>query len=100
MWVFLLEPESDGIDVNPGLILLTFSNSENFVPWVDSIPFFHFQAKFILRHTSVEIHLYKEIACKIPRFLGNDLIVHLATSVIFAYFALQFPSRRDKNSDL
>lgn len=34
MWVFSLEPESDGIDVNPGLILLTFSNAENFVPWV------------------------------------------------------------------
>lgn len=44
MWVFLLEPESDGIDVNPGLLLLTFSNSENFVPWVDSIPFFSFSS--------------------------------------------------------
>lgn len=65
MWVFLLEPESDGIDVNPGLILLTFSNSENFVPWVDSKPFFHFQAKFILRHTSVDTRKFTYIK-KLP----------------------------------
>ena len=65
MWVFSLEPESDGIDVNPGLILLTFSNSENFVPLVDSIPFFHFQAKFILRHTSVDTRKFTYIK-KLP----------------------------------
>lgn len=68
MWVFSLEPESDGIDVNPGLILLTFSNAENFVPWVDSILFFHFQANFILRHTSVDTREFTYIKKLPPKF--------------------------------
>lgn len=63
MWVFSLEPESDGIDVNPGLILLTFSNAENFVPWVDSILFFHFS-----RHTSVDTREFTYIKKLPPKF--------------------------------
>ena len=68
MWVFSLEPESDGIDVNPGLILLTFSNAENFVPWVDSILFSHFQANFILRHTSVDTREFTYTKKLPPKF--------------------------------
>lgn len=62
MWVFSLEPESDGIDVNPGLILLTFSNAEILFLGLTVFCF------FILRHTSVDTREFTYVKKLPPKF--------------------------------